>query len=54
MKGMALIIKEGERTLHQKPPKGFPHCRDFTWTMHESLGVTNDGLASLGLSFDHQ
>ncbi|XP_052682463.1 uncharacterized protein LOC128163044 [Crassostrea angulata] len=46
--GMALIIKEGERSLHPKPPKGFPSCGDFTWTINESLGVTNDVLASLG------
>lgn len=46
--GMALIIKEGERSLHPKPPKGFPSCGDFTWTINESQGVTNDVLASLG------
>lgn len=48
MEGMALIIKEGKRTLHPKPPKGFPSCGDVTWTIDEFQGVTNDGVASLG------
>lgn len=46
--GMTLIIKEGKRSFHPKPPKGFPSCGDFTWSLDEYKKITDARIAILG------
>lgn len=48
MEGMTLIIKEGQRIFHPKPPKRFPSCGDFTWSLDEYTEITDAGIAILG------
>lgn len=48
MEGMTLIIKEGQRSFHPKPPKGFPSCGDFTWSLDEYKKITDTRIDILG------
>nr|XP_034309131.1 L-ascorbate oxidase [Crassostrea gigas] len=48
MEGMTLIIKEGQRIFHPKPPKRFPSCGDFTWSLDEYKEITDARIANLG------
>lgn len=48
MEGMTLMIKEGQRIFHPKPPKRFPSCGDFTWSLDEYKEITDAGIAVLG------
>lgn len=48
MEGMTLIIKEGQRIFHPKPPKRFPSCGDFTWSIDEYKEITDARIAILG------
>lgn len=48
MEGMTLIIKEGQRIFHPKPPKRFPSCGDFTWSLDEYKEITDARIAILG------
>ena len=49
VEGMALVIKEGHHNQHPKPPKGFPTCGDFTWSLDEfkDIGKNSKGLLEL-------
>lgn len=61
MEGMTLIIKEGQRIFHPKPPKGFPSCGDFTWSLNDYkdvrkaiLGNENNSTDSNGKNNCHE
>ena len=50
VEGMALVIKEGHHYQHPKPPKGFPTCGDFTWSLDEFKDIGKNSKGLLGLT----